>query len=308
MSLPRWIPQIAARAIAAVAAVVALTWALEHVVPPPYSGYLALVVVGLVATEVFKRQPRQRARRMFRIYLYARERGAAEPEARTRLLGRLSRNPETRQALARDLEARWVGPFEKDRATAGVALLLAHAGKALDAETLGAAYDRERDRFTIAGWEALPSEFVETVFGRLDERERDQLNRLVDEYRLFQQKFFKSATSLAADPAAGATDFARLLHSMGNQLTKDHPGDAERAYRLSLRLRPEENLAHAGLALLLEQTGRLREAAQQAKAALGVLDGYVRRAADRTPSTEDISPFRSPAKLREALERLAGNA
>ena len=34
------------------------------------------------------------------------------------------------------------------------------------------------------------------------------------------------------------------------------------------------------------------------------LDGYARQAAAQMPSTEDISPFRSPTSLREALGRL----
>jgi hypothetical protein len=42
-------------------AVVALTWVIEHVMPPPYSGYLALIVVALVVTEVIRRQPARRA-------------------------------------------------------------------------------------------------------------------------------------------------------------------------------------------------------------------------------------------------------
>ena len=140
----------------------------------------------------------------------------------------------------------------------------------------------------------------------LDESEWAQLNSLVDRYRLFHQRFFRSASSLVADPAASVEDFARLLHSVGNRMTKEQPGDAERAYRLSLRLRPERNLAHAGLALLLEQTGRTREAADEARTALTVLDEFARRTSDGMPTTEDISPFRSPVKLREALEQVRG--
>ena len=85
-------------------------------------------------------------------------------------------------------------------------------------------------------------------------------------------------------------------------------GDAERAYRLSLRMRPEGNLAHAGLALLLASTGRDAEAGREAKTALEVLDSYARDASARTPSTEDISPFKSPTSLREALTRLLAPA
>jgi hypothetical protein len=77
--------------------------------------------------------------------------------------------------------------------------------------------------------------------------------------------------------------------------------------RLSLRLRPDDNLAHARLALLLDRTGRNREAAGEARTALTVLDGYTRQAA-RDPPVEGISPFRSPIKLREALERVAAGA
>jgi hypothetical protein len=295
-----------ALALAALAAVVALTWALEQAIPPPYSGYLALILVGLAATQAFKRRPEQRARRMFRIYLRARERGADESAARAHLLARLYRDTDTRQRVAREIDAMWAGPSETDRVVDGVAALLARTGKAIDAHRLRTAYDRERDRFTIAGWEGLPKPFVDEVMARLDEPARGQLDGLIAKYALFRQKFFRNPTSLAVDPAASSTDFARLLHSMGNRLAAAEPGDAERAYRLSLRLRPDRNLAHAGLALLLERTGRTREAAIEARLGLGVLDDYARRAAAEEPSTEDISPFRSPTGLREALERVGG--
>ena len=132
-----------------------------------------------------------------------------------------------------------------------------------------------------------------------------QLDALAEKYQLFRQRFFRRPTSLRLDPAASATDFARLLHSVGNRLAKEEPGDAERAYRLSLSLRPEGNLAHGGLALLLAETGRVRDAAREAKLALELLDRFAADAAARTPTTEDISPFRSPGALREALERVA---
>jgi hypothetical protein len=294
--------------LGAVAAVAAITWLLEHVMPPPYSGYLAVAIVGIVGTEVFKRQPRQRGLRMFRYYLRARQRGADEPGARSRLLARLYRNEAARARIGGTLEAHWQGASEKERVVGGVAALLAAAGKRLDGETLAGAYDRARDQFRIPGWEALPPEFVSVLRGQLDARERDQLDVLAERYRLFDQKFFRAPSGLAGDTAASVLDFARLLNSMGNQLRKDHPGDAERAYRLSLRLRPHENLAHAGLALLLEQTGRQREAIQEARAGLQVLEGYARRASDQAPSTEDIFPFRSPVSFREALERVVGSA
>ncbi len=292
-------------AAAAMAGVVAVTWALEHAMPPPYSGYLAVVVVGFVLTEVYRRQPRQRARRLFGIYLRARARGADEAAARDRLLAGLHRRAEARAAVSRLLGTAWTGPSEKDRVVSGVAALLRHAGRTLDPDQLADGYDRERDRFTIPGWEALPRTFADEVLGRLDEREREHLAALAARYRLFHQRFFARPSALGLDPAASTVDFARLLHSMGNRLSADHPGDAERAYRLSLRLRPADNLAHAGLALLLERTGRAREAAREARAALEVLDAYARRAGRGPAPTEDISPFRSPARLREALERLA---
>jgi hypothetical protein len=291
--------------VGVVAAVIALTWAIEHALPPPYSGYLAAVIVGLIGTEIYKRQPPQRAARMLRIYLKARERGADEAKARGRLLARLYRREESRAQARRELEAAWSGPSEKDRVVGGLGALLRQEGRALDREALRHAWDRLRDLFTVTGWEALPRAFVEAVRSRLDEREQTQLDELAVRYRLFQQRFFQSSTALGADPAAGTVDFARLLHSMGNQLTREQPGDAERAYRVSLRLRPDRNLAHAGLALLLEQTGRTREAAREARLALAVLDDYARRAADEPPTTEDVGPFRSPQSLREALEPIA---
>jgi hypothetical protein len=284
-------------ALAGALAVVALTWMLEHVMDPPYSGYLALCAVGVLVTTVIKRQPAQRAARWFRLYLRARSRGADEETARDRLAA-------DRPRLGADVKAAWRGEDEKERILKAVAVLLAAEGKQLDAAALGATYDRLRDRFSIAGWSSLPKEFVREAYGRLEERERRHLDALADKYRLFHQRFFQRTSSLAGDPRASLVDFARLLASVGNHIATDEPGDAERAYRLSLRLRPDENLAHAGLALVLDQTGRNHEAVAEAQAALQVLDAFAARAAARTPTTEDIHPFKSPKSLREALERV----
>jgi hypothetical protein len=291
-------------ALGGLIAVVVLGWALGHLMPPPFSGYLALILVALTATQIYKSRPAQRAGQLFRFYLRAREHGAGEDEARRRLLAR-HHDRGGRPAGAGDVEAAWVGPSERDRLVAGVGALLANRGSMIDPALLAAAYGRERDRLTIPGWALLPPEFVQEVRGRLAERERSQLDALMDRYVVFKQRFFTRPSLLGADPGASATDFARLLHSMGNRLAKEQPGDAERAYRLSLRVRPERNLAHAGLALLLADTGRDDEASRQARTALQVLDAYAQHTAEaQTPSTEDISPFRSPLSLRQALERL----
>jgi hypothetical protein len=304
VTLPRP-ARVALLVVAGVGSVIAATWALQHFVPPPYSGYLALVVVGLVVTEIVKRQPWQRARRMFRIYLRARKRGADEAAARAHLLARLHRGAAARRRAAGTMAAAWTGDWEQERALAGIAGLLADEGKRLDAHVLEAAWNAERDRVTIPGWEALPRAFVEELRRRLDERERERLERLVAQYALLSQRFFGHVSALKADPAAGVGDFARLLQSVGNRIAKDAPGDAERAYRLSLRLRPDRNLAHAGLAILLDQTGRAGDAAREAADALGVLDDYAHTAGREPPPAEDIWPFRSPVKLRETLERIA---
>jgi hypothetical protein len=294
--------------MAGLAALVLLTWAFETIMPPPYSGFLAACVIGLTVTGLLKRRPRQRALRMFSVYLRARERGADERAARERLLAWLHRNEVVRQRLARDVEAHWTGESEKARVIGGVGALLARERRAVEGVTLAAIYDRARDRFTIPGWESLPAEFVGEVRRRLEAPAWTQLDALAGKHRLFDQKFFRSPVSLGADPRASVIDLARLLQSLGNRLAKDEPGDAERAYRLSLELRPDDNLAHAGLALLLEQTGRHREAAREATVALKLLDAYAGHAADREPTIEDISPFRSPKSLREALERAAASA
>jgi hypothetical protein len=292
-------------ALAALAAVVALAWALGYVMPPPFSGYLAAIVVASVATQIYKSQPRQRAARLFRLYLRARERGAGEGDARRALLGGLRRERGERDRVAREVAAVWTGLTESDRLVAGVQALLAHRGCTIEPLELAAAYGRERDRFRIPGWALLPAGFVREVCGRLDELKRRELDALMDRYAVFKQRFFTRPSSLGADPPASAIDFARLLHSMGNRLAREQPRDAECAYRLSLRLRPERNLAHAGLALLLARTGRDAEAIREARTALQVLDGYTRRVQDeQAPSPEDISPFRSPDSLRQALERL----
>lgn len=276
--------------------------------PAPYSGYLALVVVGFVVTELIRRQPRQRAERMFRLYCRARERGVDEVTARERLLGRLYRGAEARRRVTSQVEAGWVGATEKDRLSAAVAIVLAAEGKTLDPAALAGAWDRARDRFTIPGWEALPKEFVESLQLRLEAGDLSQLDALAERYRLFHQRFFRQPSALAIDPGESIVDFARLLASVANHTVKEAPGDAERAYRLSLKLRPAENLAHGGLALLLAETGRTREAAREAALALGVLDALAQRARDRAPATEDIHPFKSPARLREALERVVAGA
>jgi hypothetical protein len=296
--------------LGAVATVVALTWVLQQAVPAPYSGYLAVVVVGLVATQLYKRQPRQQAMRLFNIYLTARAGGADPEAARDRLLARLWRSGdrEARRHAAAELASAWTAESEKERIIGAVGALLARRGTRLDAQALGAAWDRVRDRFVITGWEALPREFVSVVRGRLDERERTELDALAEHHRLFHQRFFRAPSSLAADPESAVGGFARLLNSVGNHLAREHPGDAERAYRLSLRLRPDGNLAHGGLALLLEQAGRAAEAEREARAALAVLDDYARRAPERAPVPEDIFPFTSPQALREVLARVAGAA
>lgn len=294
-------------AFAGAIAVVVVTWALEHAIPPPYSGYLALTLVGLAIIQLYKLKPTQRAERLFRLYFKARARGAAEPEARTRLLTRLYGDGEERGRVARELENAWTGQSEKERLLGGVAAILARRGTRLDRARLSVVYDRARDRVKIPGWEALPPEFVGRVRDGLDDGQRKQLDTLVERYHLFDQRFFRQPSALGAAPADAVVDFARLLHSLGNRVAADEPGDAERAYRLSLALRPASNLAHAGLALLLERTGRTRDAAREARIALDVLDDLARRAADlrEPPATEDISPFRSPVKLREALARVA---
>jgi hypothetical protein len=290
-------------AAAAVAATGLVTWLLEWALPPPYSGYLAVVVVGLVAIQLYKRQPEPQAQRWFRRYLAERARGRDEAAARARLLAGVRRRagPE----VAAQVEAAWRGPGEKERVVAAVGTLLAARGPQLDAARLGAVWDRLRDRFVIPGWESLPREFVDALRQALDPRQRAVLEDLVERYRLFEQRFFRHPSTLAADPAAAVADFARLLHSMGNRLRREGAVDAERAYRLSLELRPEGNLAHAGLALLLAETGRTSEAAEEARLALAVLDAYARGAGERPPGVEDIAPFRSPEELRRALVKLA---
>lgn len=289
----------------ALAAVAALAWGLGHLMPPPYSGLLAAILVALAATEVIKRRPRQRALRALRVYMRARERGLDEAGARARVLARLARGPDGPETEAQVARA-WVGESERDRILGGLAALLARQGCALDAGALGAAYDRVRDQFSIPAWSALPEEFVVEVHRRLDEGGRRDLEALADKYRLLEQKFFRRPTALGLDPPAGADAFARLLASLGNRLAEREPGHAERAYRISLRLRPERNLAHAGLALLLARTGRTGEAAREARLALDVLDDYARQPPGEAPVQEDIFPYRSPDDLRRALEALAG--
>jgi hypothetical protein len=294
--------RLALIALVAGGAVLTIGWALGHVMPPPYSGYLAFVIVGFVATQLYKSRPAERARRLFRVYLRDRQRGADEEGARRRLLER------SHDGRAPGIERAGAGANERDRLIAAVAALLAGRGVTLERAALATAFERERDRFAIPGWTLLPPAFVEAVRGPLDERERGHLDALMERYAVFRQRFFARPSTLGVDPGASVVDFARLLHSMGNRLAGEHAGDAERAYRLSLRMRPKGNLAHAGLALLLGSTGRDAEAGREAKTALEVLDGYAREASARTPSTEDISPFKSPTSLREALTRLLAPA
>jgi hypothetical protein len=290
-------------ALAGAAAVVALTWVLQRVMPPPYSGYLALSIVGLTVTTILKRRPAERAARWFRRYYRARARGD-ERMARERLLAPLRRRPQLRA----EIEAAWRGTSEEERVLAGVRALLAACGQSIEPPAFRAAYDGVRDRFPVTSWSMLPDAFVREVRRCLEERDQHHLDALTDKYRLFQQRFFRRPSSLGADPGSGVQEFARLLASLGNHIAKDEPGDAERAYRLSLRLHPDENLAHAGLALLFERTGRNRDALIEAHEGLQVLDTFAARASERPPSTEDIYPFTSPKSLREALLRVTGGS
>jgi hypothetical protein len=295
---------MAALAAAGLAAVAALAWALGTVVPPPFSSVLAIVVVGLLATELLKRRPAQRALRMFHAYFRARERGADEAAARSRLVTRLGRDRTPQHRLSPALEAGWVGESERDRVLGGVAALLAQERRRVDLETLGRLYDRARDRFTIPGWDALPKEFVGELQRRLASSDLQRLDALAEKYRLFHQRFFRNSVSLGVDPAAGVADLARLLQSLGNRLARDGIEDALLAYRLSLALRPADNLARAGLALLLDRAGRSREAAPEAGLALGALDGHTRHAGGDL-TLEDLFPYRKRDDLRQALERIA---
>jgi hypothetical protein len=297
-------PPVALLAAAALAAVAALAWALGAAMPPPLSGVLAVVVVGLVATELLKRQPAQRALRLFHVYLQARERGADEPAARTRLLATFCRDGTRQRQLAPVLEAAWVGESEKDRVLGGVAALLAGEPRPIDPASLAHDYDRARDRFTIPGWEALPREFVAEIRRRLSPAELEQLDRLAETYRLFHQRFFERPVSLGIDPAARVADLARLLLSLGARLHRDGSADAERAYHLSLGLEPGDAVARAGLAVVLDGAGRHREAAREARLALEAL---TRHPASAPPAlTPDaLFPFRTPDALRQALERIA---
>ena len=170
--------RLALAALAAVGAVLALGWALGHVMPPPYSGYLAFVIVGLVATQLYKHRPAERAGRLFRVYLRARQRGAGEEAARGRLLEQ-----------GGDAAA-WIGDSERERVIAGVAALLGSRGVALEPAELAARFERERDRFTIPGWGLLPAGFARAVRERLDERERGDLDALMERYAVFRQRFF----------------------------------------------------------------------------------------------------------------------
>lgn len=289
-------------------AVLLLTVVLAQAVPHPFAGYLAAVLVGLAVTQWVRRQPHQRAARLFRVYLRAREGGADEATARERLVHRVAPRPDDRERIRRHLLAGWRGPAEKDRVVGGVTAVLAAAGVVPDPRRLEVTYDRVRDRFTIPGWDALPRPFVEALRARLEPSESETLDRLAERYRLFEQRFFRQPSGLGADPTGAVEDFARLLASLGHRLASGAPEDAERALRLSLRLRPSHNLAHGGLALLLARAGRWAEAVEEARLALAVLDALPARAATHGARPEDISPFRSPGELRRALEQVAGGA
>jgi hypothetical protein len=286
--------------VAGLATVAALTWGLGTVLPPPFSGLIAVVLVGLVATELVKRQPAQRALRMFHAYLRARERGFDEATARGRLVATAGGDAARRQ-LTPVLEAAWAGQSEKERVVAGAAALLASERTAVDPAMLARIYDRARDRFTIPGWDALPAEFVAEIHGRVGPTELRQLDALAARYRLFHQRFFARPVSLGADPVAGAAGLARLLQSLGNRLAADGLDDALTAYRLSLSLDPADNLACAGMAVLLDRAGRGREAAAEAAVALRLLDAR----SGRDLTSDDLFPCRRQDDLRHALERIA---
>jgi hypothetical protein len=105
-----------------------------------------------------------------------------------------------------------------------------------------------------------------------------------------------------------------FLASMGTQLAAQaQQVDSEEALRLSLLLKPGgDNPSHVGLALVLDQLGRLHEAALEARIGLETMDKLDRDMSGEAESTRTMFGYEGPdTELRSQLEeiiRTAGSA
>lgn len=96
-----------------------------------------------------------------------------------------------------------------------------------------------------------------------------------------------------------------FLANMGTLLAAQSKHvDGEEALRLSLLLKPgSDNPSHAGLAIVLAQLGRLREAAIEAKIGLESIEKLDHEMSKATESTRAMSGYDGPdTELRSHLE------
>ncbi len=158
-------------------------------------------------------------------------------------------------------------------------------------------------------WNKLPTTVVAEIKRRLGDDGFYKLDALALKYNIFKQRFFEGMDSLKGDIVLYVEMFGHFLSSMGNQLAEHgHMADAELAFRLSIKLKPDQNPSHASLAFLLFKDRRYHEAAQQARAALAVLEEFDRQVAElETPPPEDVVPPGGSAELSAALREIILN-
>jgi tetratricopeptide (TPR) repeat protein len=137
-----------------------------------------------------------------------------------------------------------------------------------------------------SGWNQYPSEFISVIKERLGD-EFAKLSRLAQKYRLFEQPFFKRPSNEFQGAEFQADLLGFLVGSLGNQLAMHEMfEDAETAFKLSLKLKSEDNPTHMSLANLYLMQGKIQLAVPHLAEAERILKGLAAFASEH--SMEDI--------------------
>ena len=151
-------------------------------------------------------------------------------------------------------------------------------------------YQVLKEEASTKGWEHFPGKFVQGLKAILGEGKFDCLTLLAEKYRLFDQDFFahpETFTDIGNEITA--LEIACLLTSMGNDLCgRQILDDAEKAYRITLALRPEHFAARAMLAAICYDSDRLSEARTYAREAITDMNSHAERYKD-IPVPEHIA-------------------
>ena len=152
--------------------------------------------------------------------------------------------------------------------------------------------------FRCRGWDAVPSALNAEIRARLGPRFAI-LDRIAKRHNLLKQRLLHRAEFKEAPLDKQLALFAGLLTITGNRIARrgDSPGDAEAAYHCSLRLMPERNPAHVGLANLYFWGSDVERAETHAVVALEVV---------ATPSSPHApSDMTDTAVFRQASRAMA---